>query len=71
MLKSDLRLEQQALPDLKAAISYSESVGDYVTRDLFKAILESEEDHIDWLETQLDLVDKVGLQNYLQSKMGS
>jgi bacterioferritin len=71
MLKCDLQLEQQALPDLKAAISYSESVGDYISRDLFKDILESEEEHIDWLETQLDLIDKIGLQNYLQSKMGS
>src|SRR5690606_12764895 len=71
MLKSDLKLEQLALPDLKAAISHCEAVGDYISRDLFKDILESEEEHIDWLETQLELIDKVGIQNYLQSKMGS
>ncbi len=71
MLKCDLKLEQKALPDLKSAISYCETVGDYISRDLFKAILESEEEHIDWLETQLELIDKISLQNYLQSKMGS
>ncbi len=71
MLKCDLKLEQHALGDLRAGISHCEAVGDYISRDLFKAILESEEEHIDWLETQLDLIDKVGIQNYLQSKMGS
>ncbi|MBB1521160.1 bacterioferritin [Aquipseudomonas guryensis] len=69
MLGSDLKLEQQAIPDLKAAIAYCESVGDYGTRDLLEDILESEEEHIDWLETQLGLIDKVGLENYLQSQM--
>ncbi len=69
MLGSDLKLEQQAIPDLKAAIAYCESVGDYGTRELLEEILESEEEHIDWLETQLGLIDKVGLENYLQSQM--
>ena len=69
MLASDLKLELTAVPDLKAAIAYCESVGDYGTRELLEDILESEEEHIDWLETQLGLIDKVGLENYLQSQM--
>lgn len=69
MLEADLKLELEALPDLKSAIEYSESVQDYVSRELFESILESEEEHIDWLETQLDLITKVGLENYLQSKI--
>ncbi|MFC2971052.1 bacterioferritin [Azotobacter bryophylli] len=69
MLECDLKLEQLGLPDLKAAIAYCESVGDYGSRDLLEEILESEEEHIDWLETQLDLIGKVGLENYLQSQM--
>lgn len=71
VLQCDLKLEQIAHPDLKAAIAHCESVGDYVSRELFESILESEEEHIDWLETQIGLVDKVGLQNYLQSHMAS
>ena len=71
MLQCDLTLEHKALPELRDGISYCESVVDYVSRDLLKDILESEEEHIDWLETQLGLIDKVGLQNYLQSKMES
>lgn len=71
MLKCDLKLEQIALADLKVGIAHCETVGDYISRDLLKDILESEEEHIDWLETQLELIDKVGIQNYLQSKMGS
>lgn len=67
MLACDLRLELQALPDLKEAIAYCETIQDYVSRDLFEEILASEEEHIDWLETQLGLIEKVGLQNYLQS----
>ena len=70
-LKCDLKLEQIAHPDLKAAIAHCESVGDYVSRELFESIHESEEEHIDWLETQIELIGKVGLQNYLQSQMGS
>ncbi|MDG9928484.1 MULTISPECIES: bacterioferritin [Pseudomonas] len=69
MLASDLRLEMQAVPDLKDAIAYCEAVGDYGSRELLEDILESEEEHIDWLETQLGLIDKVGLENYLQSQM--
>ncbi|MBL4638679.1 MAG: bacterioferritin [Gammaproteobacteria bacterium] len=69
MLKSDLALELDAVPDLKAGILYSESIGDYVTRDLFQDILESEEEHIDWLETQLELIDKMGIQNYIQAQI--
>lgn len=69
MLESDLKLELIAIPDLRDAIAYSESVRDYVSRDLFEDILESEEEHVDWLETQLDLMTKVGVENYLQKQM--
>ena len=69
-LSCDLKLEQKAHLALKEGIAHCETVGDYVTRELFDAILKSEEEHIDWLETQLGLVDSVGLQNYLQSQMG-
>jgi bacterioferritin len=69
-LECDLKLEYLAVPDLKAAIAHCESVQDYVSRELFESILESEEEHIDWLETQLALITQVGIQNYLQSQMG-
>ena len=69
MLECDLALEMDAIPDLRDAIAYSEQVRDFVSRDLFQSILEDEEDHVDWLETQLDLVEKVGIQNYQQSQM--
>ena len=69
ILESDLKLERIAEPDLREAIEYSESVKDFVSRELFESILTSEEEHIDFLETQLDLIAKVGLENYLQSKM--
>jgi bacterioferritin len=69
MLACDLKLEQQAVPLLKEAIAYCESSQDYISREIFETILESEEDHIDWLETQLELIEKIGLQNYLQSQM--
>jgi bacterioferritin len=68
-LKCDLQLEMIALPVLKESIAYCESISDFVSRELLEDILDSEEEHIDWLETQLDLIDKVGLQNYLQSQM--
>lgn len=68
-LAGDLKLEQGAHADLKAAITHCEDCGDYVSRELLDAILEDTEGHIDWLETQLGLIDKVGLQNYLQSQM--
>ena len=69
MLNCDLRLEAEAIPLLKDAIAYSEKQADYVSRDLFANILESEEEHYDWLETQIELFGKVGEQNYLQSMM--
>jgi len=69
MLNCDLRLEMIAIPDLREAIAYCESVKDYVSRELLEDILESEEEHVDWIETQLGLIEKVGLQNYLQSSM--
>ena len=69
MLKCDLELERAALPMYRDAIAYCESVRDYISRELLEDILESEEEHIDWLETQLDLISKVGIQNYIQSHM--
>lgn len=69
MLECDLKLEHAGLADLKAAIAHCESVGDYASRELLEDILESEEEHIDWLETQLGLIEKIGLENYLQSQM--
>ncbi|MFP4130832.1 bacterioferritin [Thiohalospira sp.] len=68
MLRCDLRLEEKAVTDLRAAIAHCESVEDYVSRDILTSILESEEEHIDWLETQLDLIAKMGKENYLQSQ---
>jgi bacterioferritin len=70
MLECDLRLEMHALPMLREAVEYCESCKDFVSRDLFQGILESEEGHVDWLETQLGLIDKVGIENYLQAKIG-
>jgi bacterioferritin len=70
-LACDLKLESAAVPDLKNAIADAEKVGDYVSRDLFASILESEEEHIDWLETQLGLVDELGVVPYLQTKVES
>jgi bacterioferritin len=69
ILECDLRLEMKGIPDLKTAIAYCETVGDYGSRELLERILESEEEHVDWLETQLSLIDKVGLENYQQSQM--
>lgn len=66
-LECDLALEMEAHPALKAAIAHCESVKDYVSREVFEEILESEEEHIDFLETQLELIEKLGMQNYLQS----
>jgi bacterioferritin len=67
ILECDLRLEMEALPELREAIAHCEQVGDFVSRDLFQSILDSEEEHVDWLETQLELIGRVGLQNYQQS----
>ena len=69
VLECDLRLELEAMPVLREAIAYCEQQSDYGTRELFEDILEGEEEHVDWLETQLALIDKVGVQNYLQSQM--
>lgn len=69
VLKADLALEYDALPTLKEAIAWCEQAGDYASRELFVEILESEEEHIDWIETQLDLIARIGEQNYLQSKI--
>ena len=69
MLECDLKLELDAIPQLRDAIAYCESVADYVTRELLEDILESEEEHVDWLETQLGLIKQVGVENYLQSQM--
>ena len=68
-LECDLALERRAHPMLKQAIAHCESVGDYVSREIFEAILESEEEHIDFLGTQLTLIVDVGIPNYLQSQM--
>jgi len=69
MIECDLRLELEAIPDLRDAVEYCESVKDFVSRDLFDQILSSEEEHVDWLETQLQLIDKIGIENYLQSQV--
>jgi bacterioferritin len=70
-LECDLRLERAARPPLQEAIAHCESVRDYISRELLEDILESEEEHIDWLETQLGLIDREGLQNWVQSQAGS
>lgn len=70
ILQCDLSLEMDAMPLLRECVEYAESVGDFVSRELFEDILTSEEDHVDWLETQLDLIGKTGLQNYIQARMG-
>ena len=69
MLECDLALEHDAVPDLREGIQYCEEVKDFVSRDLFNSILESEEEHIDWLETQLGLIDKMGIENYIQAQI--
>ncbi|RAR60906.1 bacterioferritin [Onishia taeanensis] len=69
MLECDLKLEHKAHADLKDAIAHCEQVRDYTSRDLFQKILDDEEEHIDHLETELGLIDAVGIQNYLQKQM--
>jgi bacterioferritin len=71
ILECDLRLERAAQGTIKDGIAHCESVRDYVSRDILQHILDDTEEHVDFLETQLDLVAKVGLPNYLQSQMGS
>jgi len=69
ILQCDLDMELDAIPDLRAGIAYCEAHKDYGTRDLFDAILISEEEHVDWLETQLGLIEKVGVENYQQAQI--
>ncbi|ANJ71216.1 bacterioferritin [Ralstonia insidiosa] len=69
MLECDLKLEKAAHTTVVEAIAYCESVKDYVSRQIFVDILDDTEEHIDWLETQLELIDKIGIQNFLQSQM--
>ena len=69
MMKNDLELEKASHPVLLDGIAHCEETRDYVTRELFEKILEDEEEHIDWLETQLELIDRIGLKNYQQSQM--
>ncbi|KKC97943.1 bacterioferritin [Photobacterium sp. SP02] len=69
MLECDLSLEMDAIPDLRDAIQYAEEVRDYVSRDLFQDILEDEEEHVDWLETQLGLIERMGINNYNQAQI--
>ncbi len=66
VIKCDLSLEMMSLPDLKLAIAHCEDIRDFVSRELFTDILESEEEHIDWLQTQLRLVEQMGIQNFVQ-----
>ena len=67
LIECDLKLEMAAIPDLKAGIVHCEKVEDFVTREIFVEILESEEEHVDWLETNLGLIKLMGLQNFIQS----
>lgn len=69
LLECDLALELEGLPVLREAIAYCETVGDYVSRQLFADILESEEEHVDWIETQLSVIDRIGEPNYLLTKL--
>jgi len=69
MLECDLALEEAAIPELREAIALCESETDFVSRDLLSDILENEEEHLDYLETQLELVEKMGIENYLQSQV--
>jgi bacterioferritin len=66
ILGADLRLETQALDDLREGIAYCESVRDFVSRDLLRRILDSEEEHVDFLERQFDLIKRIGLERYIQ-----
>jgi bacterioferritin len=66
IIKCDLSLEMMAIPDLKLGIAHCETVKDYITRELFTDILESEEEHVDWLQTQLRLIEQMGIQNFVQ-----
>ena len=69
VFECDLKLEMEAMPSLRKGIEYCENVQDYITREVFERILESEEEHVDWLETQLNLIERVTIENYLQRQM--
>jgi bacterioferritin len=69
ILECDLKLEMEAIPDLRQAIAHCEKVGDFVSRQLFQGILSSEEEHVDWIETQLELIGRTGIENYIQAQM--
>ncbi|WP_340621416.1 bacterioferritin [Xenorhabdus siamensis] len=69
MLQSDLTLELRGAQDIREAIAYADSIHDYVSRDLMIEVLADEENHIDWLETQLDLIKRMGIQNYIQAQV--
>jgi bacterioferritin len=71
ILQCDLQLEQKAMPLLREAIAHCESVRDFVSRDLFSEILAAEEEHVDFIETQLDLIRKIGIENYTQLQSGA
>jgi len=66
VIKCDLSLETRSMPDLKLAISHCENIKDFGSRELFTGILESEEEHIDWLQTQLRLIEQMGIENFVQ-----
>ncbi|WP_338467071.1 bacterioferritin [Novosphingobium sp. ZN18A2] len=66
IVRADLALEHEAIPLLKEAIAHCEAVRDYVSREIFERILESEEEHVDTLEKQLDMIERMGIQNYVQ-----
>ena len=68
IIECDLKMEMAAIPDLRAAIADCESAGDYISREILERILESEEEHVDWLETQLSLIEQMGMQNYVQAQ---
>ena len=70
ILECDLRMEHNAIPDLRDAIAHCEQVRDFVSRDLLESILTSEEEHVDWLETQLEQIDRMGIENYTQLQSG-
>ncbi len=69
ILACDLKLEMEALPELRSGIQLSERVGDFVSRQLLREILSSEEEHVDWIETQIDLIKKTGVENYIQAQI--
>lgn len=71
MLEYDLAFENEAIPELRAGIAHCEAAGDYVTQHLLREILHSEEKHVDWLETQFDLIERMGLENYVQLQSGA